>query len=392
MVVTRLITPLIFLSRPEWALRVTRPKCPYCGVSCVLNDNYEWVCPSCGLVVDDSRVVQDDYHNLVFMDDYRGRVEPELKRRLRRQWREASSIEHKTRGGTNYVVELVRSKLKQLYPEYREYLDNVDVHSLKELFRHFLLATNLPYDEARRVFLDICRKAGIRLPRLRPVKVLTPSAVRRRLKVRGSKIAESLINIGDAKVRDLVEALMKIPEFQPININALIVAVEKWVNGKSSVREYSKRAFRRYLKLLEKYSKINAYILAERYGLKLNHIALLKRISIHGVRESIRRGRRILNAIDDTLGSALVVANALYPEVGETHLKVISHYKRYSDYVRACKAFNLEPLDKKEWRKIKADLELLRDNPLSYIQCLIPIWEVEYKLNLITPYKNLTST
>ena len=85
MVVTRLITPLIFLSRLEWALRVTRPKCPYCGVSCVLNDNYEWVCPNCGLVVDESRIVHDDYHNLIFMDDYRGRVEPELKRRLRRQ-------------------------------------------------------------------------------------------------------------------------------------------------------------------------------------------------------------------------------------------------------------------------------------------------------------------
>lgn len=50
-----------------------------------------------------------------------------------------------------------------------------------------------------------------------------------------------MINISDTKVRDLIEALMKIPEFQPININALIAAVEKWVNGRISVKEYSKR-------------------------------------------------------------------------------------------------------------------------------------------------------
>ena len=130
-----------------------------------------------------------------------------------------------------------------------------------------------------------------------------------------------------------------------------------------------------------------------RFKLKVNQYAspLLKRISIHGVKESIRRGIRILNAINGALGSALVVANALYPEVGETHLKVISHYKRYSDYVRVCRVLNLEPLDKREWRKIKADLELLRNNSLSNLPCLIPIWEVKYELNLISPYEDLTN-
>ncbi len=168
LVATTTCTLLICLCQPPRALIVPKITCPECGVDAIFDDKtFTWVCPQCGLVVDDSRMAHDDYHNIIFMDDYRGRVEPELKRRLRRQWREVSDIEHRTRGGTNYVVELVKSKLKELMPSYRELLDQVEAHSLKELFKHFLFITGLPYEEARRKFLKACEMAQVKPPKLR---------------------------------------------------------------------------------------------------------------------------------------------------------------------------------------------------------------------------------
>ena len=367
-------------------------RCPECGSECILDDKtFEWICPNCGLVVDDSRMAHDDYHNIIFMDDYRGRIEPELKKRLRRQWKEASDIEHKTRGGTNYVVELVKSKLKELMPAYRELLDQVEAHSLKELFRHFLFITGLPYEEARDKFLKACEMAQAKPPKLRPVKVLTPSASRARLRIRDARIRKALDEVKDSKVRKLVRALMEVPEFQPVNIKALIAAVELWLNGRILIKGYSDRAFRRYLKLLERFSRMNAYILANRYGLKPEYIALLKKISLHGVQESIRRGKLLMHAINGHSGSNLVVASNLYPELGETHLKVIAHYKRYPDYKRGCLVLGLKPLSKKEWRRVKADLELLGNQASDSSFSLLPTWEVEYEFNLITPYEYLTS-
>ena len=391
LVATTACTLLIRLHQPPWALIVPKIRCPECGSECILDDKtFEWICPNCGLVVDDSRMAHDDYHNIVFMDDYRGRVEHELKRRLRRQWREASDIEHRTRGGTNYVVELVRSKLKELMPAYRELLDQAEAHSLKELFKHFLFITGLPYEEARDRFLKACRKAQVKPPKLRPVKVLTPSASRARLRIRNARIRKALDEVRDLKIRKLVEALMDIPEYQPVNIKALIAAVGFWLNGRILVRDYSDRAFRRYLKLLKRFSRMNAYVLTKRYGLKPEHIALLKKISLHGVQESIRRGRLLMHTINENSGSNLVVASNLYPELGETHLKVIAHYKRYPDYVRACQALGLKTLDKKEWRRVKADLELLGNETLDGFLSLHPTWEVEYEFNLIAPYQYLT--
>ena len=72
-------------------------KCPECNVQCIFDDRtYEYICPQCGLVVDDSRLAYDEYHNIAFLDDYKGRIEPQLKRRLRREWRRALRIEHIT--------------------------------------------------------------------------------------------------------------------------------------------------------------------------------------------------------------------------------------------------------------------------------------------------------
>ncbi len=336
-------------------------------------------------------MAHDDYHNIVFMDDYRGRVEPELKKRLRRQWREASDIEHRTRGGTNYVVELVRSKLKELEPAYRELLDQAEAHSLKELFKRFLFITGLPYEEARDTFLKACEAAQAKPPKLRPVKVLTPSASRARLRIRNARIRKAICEIKDSRVRKLVKALIEVPEFQPVNIKALIAATEFWLSGRILIKDYSNRAFRRYLRLLERFSRMNAYILATRHGLKLEHIALLKKISLHGVQESIRRGRLLMHAINGHSGSNLVVASDLYPELGETHLKVIAHYKRYPDYKRGCLVLGLKPLGKKEWRRVKADLELLGNQALDSSLGLLPAWKVEYQFDLITSYQCLAN-
>jgi len=337
-------------------------------------------------------MVHDDYHNIIFMDDYRGRIEPELKKRLRRQWREASDIEHKTRGGTNYVVELVRSKLKELEPAYRELLDQVEAHSLRELFKRFLFITGLPYEEARDKFLKACEVAQAKPPKLRPVKVLTPSASRARLRIRNARIRKTLDEVKDSKVRRLVRALMEVPEFQPVNIKALIAAVEFWLNGRILVKAYSDRAFRRYLRLLGRFSRMNAYILANRYGLNLEHIALLKKISLHGVQESMRRGRLLVHVINEHSGGNLVLASDLYPELGETHLKVIAHYKRYPDYKRGCLVLGLKPLSKKEWRRVKADLELLNNQALNSSLSLLPTWEMKYEFDLVSPYQYLTDS
>ena len=86
-----------------------RITCPECRSNCILDDKtFERVCPNCGLVVYNSRMAHDDYHNIVFMDDYKGKIEPELKKRLRRQWRETSDIEHRTKGGINPMLNQVK--------------------------------------------------------------------------------------------------------------------------------------------------------------------------------------------------------------------------------------------------------------------------------------------
>jgi len=64
-------------------------------MNCIFNqETFEYVCPECDLAINDSRIADDSYYTHIFMDYYRGRVEPKLKKKLRRQWKRVQMIEH----------------------------------------------------------------------------------------------------------------------------------------------------------------------------------------------------------------------------------------------------------------------------------------------------------
>ena len=363
-------------------------KCPECNVDCIFDDRtYEYICPQCGLIVDDSRLAYDDYHNVAFLDDYKGRIEPQLKRRLRREWRRALRIEHITRGGTNYVVELVKSKLLGIEPQYRSLLLDVKARSLNELFKNYLLLTGLPYEVAREKFLLACKLAEVELPRLRPVDVLSASASKFRIKKRHSKLLEEISKIKDDKVKLLVEGLIDLPEFQPLNIQALIAVCEKWIYGKTSVKNYSVRSAQRYFKSLSKLSRVNAYILASKYNLSFNQICLIKKLSGKAVKESLRRGAILVHVINGISCLELGALIDSFSTLTELQFKLISKYKKYSCYKRACKSFGLNPVDKKLFMKIRDYIDVLKlldhDFPRSF-DCLISTRQVQDELDLIT--------
>jgi len=363
-------------------------KCPECNVDCIFDDRtYEYICPQCGLIVDDSRLAYDDYHNVAFLDDYKGRIEPQLKRRLRREWRRALRIDHITRGGTNYVVELVKSKLLGIEPQYRSLLLDVKARSLNELFKNYLLLTGLPYEVAREKFLLACKLAEVELPRLRPVDVLSASASKFRIKKRHSKLLEEINKIKDDKVKLLVEGLIDLPEFQPLNIQALIAVCEKWIYGKTSVKNYSVRSAQRYFKSLSKLSRVNAYILASKYNLSFNQICLIKKLSGKAVKESLRRGAILVHVINGISCLELGALIDSFSTLTELQFKLISKYKKYSCYKRACKSFGLNPVDKKLFMKIRDYIDVLKlldhDFPRSF-DCLISTRQVQDELDLIT--------
>lgn len=63
-----------------------------------------------------------------------------------------------TRGGTNRVIELVKSKLIEKEPRYTSLLKEVEASSLTELFAHYLKIIGLDYVEAREKFRRVCEE------------------------------------------------------------------------------------------------------------------------------------------------------------------------------------------------------------------------------------------
>ena len=167
----------------------------------------------------------------------------------------------------------------EIEPQYRSLLLDVKARSLNELFKNYLLITGLSYEVAKEKFLLACKLAEVEPPRLHPADVLSASASKFRIKKRHSKLIEEIQSIRDEKVKLLVKGLIDLPEFQPLNVKALIAACEKWIYDKVSVSGFSIRSFQRYIRSLDKLSKVNAYILYSKYGLSLRQIQLIKKLN-----------------------------------------------------------------------------------------------------------------
>jgi len=361
---------------------MVRFKCPECNVECIFDDRtYEYICPNCGLVVDDSRLAYDEYYNVAFLDDYKGRVESSMYRRLRKNWRQLLKIEHYTRGGSNYVAMLVKSKLMEIEPKYRSLLLDVEAGSLNELFKNYLLITGYPYELAREKFLLACELADVEKPKLRPVNILSPSISKFRVNKRFSRIIEEVESIVDGEVKMLIEGLMNLPDFQPLNVKALKAACEKWIHGEVKVKNYSVRAAGRYLKLLRRLSKINAYILASKYAFSLQQICLIKKLNVKAVRESMRRGLKIVNAMNGEFYPNLGFLCAMFPSIGEIHFKLAAKYSSYSSYVRVCRTFGVEALNRRLYGKIRDYFEISR--LLHFFDESSPIDFMKDEFNLI---------
>ncbi|MCD6563832.1 MAG: hypothetical protein J7K23_07980 [Thermoproteales archaeon] len=210
--------------------------CPSCGnKKFIRNPEGFLVCSNCGLVVKDSNIVYDSYHNHVFLDEWNARAK-KLKAFSHIGIPSSEpSISATAKLIQQHLIEILRDK------KYRNLIGVVqnysDTGSIKKLFKSFLDISGLNYREARKLFIRACVKAGLnRIPDLAPSTFYTYSYSRKRLSSRQVKIEreyEKIREMYGEDIEKLTRSLSELPAFQPADPLALGLAIAIYVNRAS---------------------------------------------------------------------------------------------------------------------------------------------------------------
>lgn len=303
--------------------------CPYCGSqNIVYNDlTAEYVCASCGHVVDDSRLVFDSYRNFYFLDDWK-KTEEKLRRK-RGRWTSSERPDSRTAALVKTrLVELLRNKETwHLVYVVKEYCRPT---SLKQLFSDFLKAVSpdMDYRAARRVFEEACRLAGVDKIDLAPTSVWDKQPEYRK-RVRDRQVREASERAGLSQ--RLLEDLRNVPLLQPFDAKAVaeaLSALRTVCNDgvvPPGVRVYGVARAVLYLVSL---SPLSAKQLSERLGVsKLRVYRALRRLEKLGLvcreREGVYRATKTCKVSKRAFTKAVRVARLIvlsYPELAKYDL------------------------------------------------------------------------